>query len=289
MAETNEAGPESDIEVRSFGEDIIVLSCTVAAHLRTPPKLETLTGAAPSPLTSLRTTLQNRSTYLLWAFRRPADRDLVFRAHAGLLGRTMLVEVQQRRRYPPVDFAALISKLEPRSRVSLVSALLGVWSSAFKLRRSQSFVRAMRTVADALAPDAAVVTAETELADGQALFRTQLPEALGDVQAIYLLTPKAVDYIPRRWQLGTEVGGGGRTLHLVARGDLGAAERFLIVGAGGAAIRRPAALKTVPSLPAWWRAHARNGDQIREFIVRALADVSPTARAAALEFQSALR
>ncbi len=123
------------------------------------------------------------------------------------------------------------------------------------------------------------------MADGQALIGTALPEALGDVQAIYLLTPTAVTYAPRRWRLSTEAKRGKRMLHLVGRGDFGTQDRWLIVCANGIAIRRLVARASVPSLAGWWRAHAKTGDHLREFIIRGLADVSAVGRAAALEFQ----
>lgn len=275
----------SACDVRSLGGGVVVIVCETAARLRTSPKLETLTGEAPSPLTTLRLPLANGGTRVLWAFRRPADRDLVFRAFAGVLSQARLVEVRRDEAYPAIDLAAVAGDLETKGRLSLISALFGVWATAFKLRHNQSFVRAAQKMVAEIAPEAASAVIETGLADGHALLKTLLPADLGDVQTIYVVSATGVDHLPRHWQVGEAARRGKRPLHFVGRGDINPADRIVIVGARGMVIRRPVAKPSVPSLAGWWRTRARTGDQLREFIVRALSGTATDGRAAAIEFQ----
>ena len=273
-------------EIRALGGGILVIVSDVRTRLRASPRLETLTGEPPSPMTTLRLPLANGGTRLLWALRPPSsDRPLVLRAFTGVLAAGKLIDIPPGGRFPTIDLAALASGLEPQARVSLVSALLGVWSRVFHLRRNPAFARAVRKLATALAPAPPPATAEARLADDQALFRVELPTGLGEVQAIYAISAKGVDRLPRRWHLG-DARVRGRTFRLIARADLAANDRLVVVGAKGIVIRRPAAGTEARTLAAWWRTQMpASNDRLREFLVRAMAEASPAGRASALEFQ----
>jgi O-antigen biosynthesis protein len=223
---------------------------------------------------------------LLWALRPPAsDRPLVLRAFAGVLSAGKLVDIPPAARFSAVDLAALVLGLEPHARVSLVSALLGVWSSVFHLRRNPAFIRAVRKLTMTIAPTPAPAIIEAGLTAGRTLFRAELPLGLGEVKAIYVVAGKGIEHLPRRWHLGG-ARARSRALRLIAGTDLVADDRLVVVGENGIVIRRPGQARRVRTLSEWWRtqATASNGG-LREFLVRALGDASPAGQASALEFQ----
>jgi O-antigen biosynthesis protein len=277
---------EGVAEIRSLGGGVLVVACDTRVRLRSAARLETLAGAAPAPLTTLRLPLANGGTRVLWAFRPPAsERPLVLRAFAGVLSAGTLIDLQPGARYRAADLSALASELEPEALVSLVSAVLGVWSSVFHLRRDLVFVRAVRRLAETLSPSPANLGVEAEISDGRALHRAIVPAALGEVRAAYVVSSKGIEHLPRCWHLG-EAQQRKRILRLVARGDLASADRIVVVGAGGIAVRRPRRSGSVRTLARWWQARvATASDRLREFVARALADASPSGRAASLEFQ----
>jgi GT2 family glycosyltransferase len=147
-------------------------------------------------------------------------------------------------------------------------------------------------MAVALASSPGVATAVAGLAADRILVRTVLAPALGDVQAIYRVTPKGIDALPHQWHVGPG-DGRERLVHLVAPGKAGESARFVVIGARGIAVRQSAAVATLPALSRWWNGETTRRDDLREFVVRALAagpdanaNVGPdTGHAAALEFQ----
>jgi GT2 family glycosyltransferase len=210
---------------------------------------------------------------------------LVLRAFTGVLSAGKLIDIPPAARFPDVDLAGLVLGLEPQARVSLVSALLGVWSSVFHLRRNPAFIRAMRKLTTTLAPTPAPAIIEAGLTAGRSLIRAELPLGLGEVKAIYVVTGKGIEHLPRRWHVsGAQVR--SRPLRLIAGDDLVANDRLVVIGANGIVIRRPAQAKRVRSLSEWWRSQTRaSNDGLREFLVRALGNASPAGQASALEFQ----
>ncbi|MEJ0011728.1 MAG: glycosyltransferase [Bauldia sp.] len=283
---TVETPADGVVEVRALGGGVLVVACDMGVRLHSAARLETLSGAAPAPLTTLRLPLANGGTRVLWAFRPPAsERPLVLRAFTGVLAAGRLIDLQPGTRYRAADLAALAAGLEPAARISLVSALFGVWSSVFHLRRDPAFLRAIRRLTDTLSPTPATIGIEADIGDGRGLHRTLLPAALGDVRAVYAVSAKGIDHLPQSWHLA-DARQGKRLLRLIAPADLAAADRLIVVGEGGIAVRRPRRAATVRALPQWWQSEVTTAsDRLREFIARALAETSPSGRAASLEFQ----
>jgi GT2 family glycosyltransferase len=282
-----DSSSEGAVEIRALGGGALVVACDVGVRLRSAARIETLTGAAPAPLTTLRLPLASGGTRVLWAFRPAAsERPLVLRAFTGVLSAGRLIDLQPGARHRAADLAALVAGLEPAARMSFISALLGVWSSAFHLRRDAAFVRAVRKLMETLVPAPGTIGVEAEIADGRGLHRTVLPAALGNVRAIYAVSARGIDHLPQCWHLA-DAQKGKRVLRLVAQTGLAATDRLVVVGEGGIAIRRPRRAAAVPPLSRWWQGQvATAGDRLREFIVRALAEASASGRAASLEFQA---
>lgn len=277
---------DSPPDIRALGGGVLVVACDMGVRLRSAARIETLSGAAPAPLTTLRLPLASGGTRVLWAFR-PAvsERPLVLRAFTGVLSAGRLIDLQPGARYRAADLAALAAGVEPAARISLVSALLGVWSSAFHLRRDAAFVRTIRKLMETLSPAPGTIGVEAEMADGRGLYRTTLPAPLGGVRAIYAISARGIEYLPQCWHLG-DARKGRRVLRLAAQVHLGADDRLVIVGEGGVALRRPRRAGAARTLQQWWQGQvATASDRLREFVARALAASSASGRAASLEFQ----
>ncbi|HVY19762.1 MAG TPA: glycosyltransferase [Bauldia sp.] len=283
---TIDSSADGILDVRTLGSGVLVVACDIGTRLRSAARIETLSGAAPAPLTTLRLPLANGGTRVLWAFRPPAsERPLVLRAFTGVLVAGRLIDLQPGARYRPADLAALAAGLEPAARISLVSALLGVWSSVFHLRRDPAFARAIRKLAEALSPSSAITSVEADIGEGRALHRTVLPDALGDVRAIYAVSARGIEHLPRCWHRA-DARQKKRVLRLVGPADFIASDRLVIVGEHGVAIRNPRRAAIVLTLPQWWQLQvATASDRLREFVARAVAEAGPHGHSASLEFQ----
>jgi GT2 family glycosyltransferase len=279
-------------KIWNLGGNVLLVACDVPNRPRAAPRLELADGGSLSPLTSLRLPLARGGTRLLWAFRRPAnnksgDGGTILRAFTGLLAARQ-VAVPAAGAIAPADLAALLADLAPAGRIPFVSGVLGVWSSVFKLRRNQAFVRSVDRMAVALASSPGVATAVAGLAADHILVRTVLAPALGDVQAVYRVTPKGIDALQHQWHIAAGVAR-ERLVHLVAPGKAGESARFIVIGARGIAVRQSTPVRALPALSRWWGGETEKRDGLREFVVRALAAGSETAletrHAAAIEFQ----
>ena len=134
-------------------------------------------------------------TRLLWAFRRPVNHELVMRIVAGALAPPILLERESHRRSPRRSTCPRSPRdLKPGRGASLLAALLGVWSSAFKLRHDRGFAQSVLALLDSVAANPPAATTNARLGASQMLMTTPLAIRLGAVQAIYEIGPAGIEY-----------------------------------------------------------------------------------------------
>src|SRR5690606_6219344 len=98
-------------------------------------------GLSIAPTASLRLTLAEGGTRLLWALRRPAGMPLNISLSASAPGERVDIAIGAQEAVASADAMSLLGGLDAAGRIALLSALLNLWPSLFRLRRSRAYLR----------------------------------------------------------------------------------------------------------------------------------------------------
>jgi GT2 family glycosyltransferase len=274
--------------VSSLGHDVVLIAWDVSQAARFSSPSLTVDAPSVSRLASLRLARSDGGMRLFWVLRRSGSGALDVELSTGPIGIRTHVVVEAEETLPTIDSEALLDGIGGPGRVALVSALFNVWSVMFRLRRSRTFVRAVREVLASVAPNPAPATAVAQAADHLVLLRTSISAEFGKIDAVHALGndgPARILGRPHEVMSGKS---GRQVVHLLAnRNVLPTGETLLVlIGPGGLSVRKVAKPDTaLPSIERWFRERAPAAPSLREHLLVEIAERSAAGRAVALEAQ----
>lgn len=266
--------------------DTLLLSWDTPTRLWEVPRLETIDGAAISPQATLRLPLDGGGTRLLRVIRRPKDAPITLLAEAGTLGRKDEITIDPDGDFEFATASTLLNGVTPAGRLSLVSTLLGMWASLFRLRLSRSYNSFLLDLVAEIVDRPKAAKAVAKLSDEKILLATALPDAFTDIEAVFIVAPtgfKRLTQLPYISQSGPR---GHKLSYMIADTPSTTTGAYLVVtGVRTLAIRHLPDAATLPSLARWWQGKGKSDADLREYIIGALARADMKSSKAAIEFQ----
>ncbi|MFV1849682.1 MAG: glycosyltransferase family 2 protein [Porticoccaceae bacterium] len=266
--------------------DTLLLSWDMPTRLWEVPRLETIDGAAISPQATLRLPLDGGGTRLLRVIRRPKDEPITILAEAGTMGRKDEITIDPDGDFEFASAATLLNGVTPAGRLSLVSTLLGVWASMFRLRLSKSYNSFLLQLVAEIVERPKRAKAVAKLSDDKMLLAAALPDAIHDIEAVFIVAPsgfKRLTQLPHISQTGAR---GQNLAYMIADRPSTPSGAYLVVtGVRTLAVRHLPDVSALPSLARWWQTQGKSDADLREYIISALARSDMKASKAAIEFQ----
>jgi GT2 family glycosyltransferase len=238
-------------------------------------------GEAVVPLSAMKLPDGDGGTRIVWALGRPEGNSETFLIAAGGYGST---SIEYQENAAPQVRAEFLEGLLPAARLSLSAAMLGSWTSLFRLQRNPSFLAALLSLFRP--PETPKAGLEAMFAaGGQCFFELVAPPQFGALKASYLIAAgqmAALKLAPlasrktdrstgtRRFALPTPAGDGAGLLIL----------KF----AHGLLVRRWPGADTFPRMESWWGG-ARREVGLREECLEILNASGALGTAASREFQ----
>ena len=253
---------------------------------RTSTKCTLETSEQLVPLVSLNIPLETGGQRILWAMRTK-DKPISLTLSAGALGPT-----EQAILYPAVELASFdvdraVSDLAAAGHIKLLNNVMGTWRSTFRLSQNQIFASVARELTLALTPEPRQVRFCGQPIDGQHLLETALDPVLGDITTIYAISTNAVTTLSTNFVMGQQPKKGWQSCHLLVESARALPQSFHLVfsGKNGIAVRKLSDNNGQPvDFQKWWA--KRQGDmELREFLVRQLAQIPGAGVATAIDMQ----
>jgi len=266
--------------------DTLLLSWDTPTRLWEVPRLETIDGAAISPQATLRLPLDGGGTRLLRVIRRPKDEPITILAEAGTLGRKDEITIDPDGDFEFANASTLLNGVTPAGRLSLVSTLLGMWASLFRLRLSKSYNSFLLHLVAEIVDRPKQAKAVAKLSGEKILLATALPDAFTDIEAVFIVAPsgfRRLTQLPHISQSGPR---GHKLVYMIADRPSTTTGAYLVVtGVRTLAIRHLPDASTLPSLARWWQTRGKSDADLREYIIGSLARADMKSSKAAIEFQ----
>ncbi len=282
---TDIAGDTGSVSVSRLCADVAVLIWDLPASMRAPTKCTFEAAESLVPLISLNLSLATGGQRFLWAIRT-RDKPTSVTISAGALGPTEKVIL-----YPAIDLDSFdvdraLDGLPVAGHIKLLNNMLGTWRSAFRLSQNQIFSIVIRELVLALTPEPRQVRDCGQPVEGQHLMETALDPELGDVTAIYAISSNSVIALPTKLVTGARTRKGWLPCHLLVESPRPFPPSFHLVfsGKNGLAVRRFAGSEGQVDFPNWW-AKRNNDVELREFLVRQLAQIPGPGHATAIDLQ----
>ncbi|WP_412777482.1 glycosyltransferase [Thalassospira lucentensis] len=273
-------------DVCLLNPDTLMLIWDTPTRLWEVPRLETAAGVAISPQATLRLPLNSGGTRLLRVIRRPKDEPVSFLAEAGTLGRKDEITIEPDGDFEFANASHLIEGVTPSGRLSLVSTLLGMWASMFRLRLSKSYNRFLNHLVSEIVERPQRAQALAKLSDQKMLIAAGLPEAFNGIEAVFIVSPsgfRRLAMLPHTSHHGPR---GQDLVYMIAdRAGTENGAYLVVTGVRTLAIRHLPGTTVLPSLSRWWQARGKSDADLREYIIGALARSDMKASKAAIEFQ----
>jgi GT2 family glycosyltransferase len=266
MTVLRNADPSARLTPRVFalGDGAAVVILDLAG--RATPRLELEGGERLAPLATLRLRRSGGGVRMVWGLRRRSDlRPL--NLYASTLGAPLALAVAGHDNLPEIDGATLIDGIETRDRINLVSALLGVWTGLLRLRGNRAFTELVAGLVAALKLKPQPARLVTALDGRHRVVATLLDGALGEVKAVYRVTPEQSSALAIKPYLRAD----GARLRTFLAGEFAAGDLVVVIGAGGLAIRKVAPEANLLPLRQWWRT-ASADPGLRAWIAGLVAD-----------------
>ncbi len=283
---TDLAGDTESISISRLCADVAVVIWDLPGATRTSTKCTLVTKELPVPLVSLNIPLESGGQRVLWVMRTK-DEPIHLTVSAGALGPT-----EQAILYPAVELASFdvdraVHNLTAAGHIKLLNNILSTWRSTFRLSQNQIFASVAREITLALTPEPRQVRFCGQPIDGQHLLETAVDPDLGDITAIYAITSNAVTVLPIKFVIGSQPKKGWQSCHLLVESARPLPQSFHLVlsGKNGVAVRKLSDNDGQPvEFQKWWG--KRQGDvELREFLVRQLAQVPGAGVATAIDMQ----
>ncbi|MBO6770603.1 MULTISPECIES: glycosyltransferase [unclassified Thalassospira] len=266
--------------------DTLLLSWDTPTRLWEVPKLETIDGAAISPQATLRLPLDGGGTRLLRVIRRPVDEPVTILAEAGTLGRKDEITIDPDGDFEFASASTLLNGVTPAGRLSLVSTLLGMWASLFRLRLSKSYNNFLRQLVAAIVDRPKPAKAVAKLSDEKILLATALPDAFNDIEAVFIVAPSGFRRLTQLPHISRTGPRGQKIAYMIAdRASTETGAYLVVTGMRTLAVRHLPDASGLPSLARWWQKQGKSDADLREYIIGTLARADMKSSKAAIEFQ----
>ncbi|MGN8021100.1 glycosyltransferase family 2 protein [Phyllobacterium sp. 22229] len=284
---TDIAGDTENISISRLCGDVAVVIWDIPGTIRASTKCTLEAPEQLVPLVSLNIPLETGGQRILWAMRTK-DEPVSLTLSAGSLGPTAQTILYPADELASFDVNSAVANLSAAGHIKLLNNVLSTWRSTFRLSQNQIFASAAREIMLALAPEPRPARLCGQPIDGQYLLETAIDPVLGEITTIYAISPSAVTILPTRLVMGTQSKRGGQPCHLLVESlrPLPQSLHLVFSGRNGVAVRR---LSDGDGQPAdfekWWA--KRHGDMdLREFLIREMAQATGPGLATAIDMQT---
>ena len=167
----------------SLCDRVVLIEWRLSGQIDGANSLTGTFGEVVAPLSALKLLDEAGNTRIVWALPRPTEDAAVFLLSVGGGGST---PAEYTASETPTVASDIFDGLTPASRISLSSAILGSWTSLFKLQTNASFVRTVRTLFKA--PPAPKTGIQAMFSSGVGCFvEVAAPQELGELKASHLV------------------------------------------------------------------------------------------------------
>ncbi|MGC0055176.1 glycosyltransferase family 2 protein [Brucella pituitosa] len=267
--------------------DVAVVIWDIPGPARSTTKCTLDMPVQPVPLLSIGIPLESGGVRMFWAMRTGIE-PIELSLSAGSLGPTAQAILYPANELAAFDVHHVVSDLTLPGHIKLLTNILTTWRSTFRLSRNQTFASLVRDLTFALTPEPREAQYCGEPVQGHHLLETAVDPMLGDVSAIYGVTPGSVMVIPPRFVAGKQARNAWQPCHLLVEApqDLPSSLLLILAGQKGVAVRKLAARSPEQTdFAKWWSKWQGNGD-LREFLVRQLGKLSAAGTAVAIDLQT---
>ena len=267
--------------------DVAVVIWDVPGPARSTNKCTLETPVQPVPLLSVGIPLENGGMRMFWAMRTGPE-PIELSLSAGSLGPTAQAILYSANELAAFDVNHVVSDLTLPGHIKLLTNILTTWRSTFRLTRNQAFASLVRELTFALTPEPREAQHCGEPVSGQHLLETAVDPMLGEISAIYGITPGSVMVIPPRFVLGQQGRNAWQACHLLVEApqDLPSSLLLVLSGQKGVAVRKMATRTAEQNdFTKWWSKWQSNG-ALREFLVRQLGKINAAGTAVAIDLQT---
>lgn len=267
--------------------DVAVVIWDVPGPARSTNKCTLETPVQPVPLLSVGIPLENGGMRMFWAMRTGPE-PIELSLSAGSLGPTAQAILYSANELAAFDVNHVVSDLTLPGHIKLLTNILTTWRSTFRLTRNQAFASLVRELTFALTPEPREAQHCGEPVSGHHLLETAVDPMLGEISAIYGITPGSVMVIPPRFALGQQGRNAWQACHLLVEApqDLPSSLLLVLSGQKGVAVRKMATRTAEQNdFTKWWSKWQSNG-ALREFLVRQLGKINAAGTAVAIDLQT---
>ncbi|WP_079213261.1 glycosyltransferase family 2 protein [Brucella pituitosa] len=267
--------------------DVAVVIWDVPGPARSTNKCTLETPVQPVPLLSVGIPLENGGMRMFWAMRTGPE-PIELSLSAGSLGPTAQAILYSANELAAFDVNHVVSDLTLPGHIKLLTNILTTWRSTFRLTRNQAFASLVRELTFALTPEPREAQHCGEPVSGHHLLETAVDPMLGEISAIYGITPGSVMVIPPRFVLGQQGRNAWQACHLLVEApqDLPSSLLLVLNGQKGVAVRKMATRTAEQNdFTKWWSKWQSNG-ALREFLVRQLGKINAAGTAVAIDLQT---
>lgn len=267
--------------------DVAVVIWDVPGPARSTNKCTLETPVQPVPLLSVGIPLENGGMRMFWAMRTGPE-PIELSLSAGSLGPTAQAILYSANELAAFDVNHVVSDLTLPGHIKLLTNILTTWRSTFRLTRNQAFASLVRELTFALTPEPREAQHCGEPVSGHHLLETAVDPVLGEISAIYGITPGSVMVIPPRFVLGQQGRNAWQACHLLVEApqDLPSSLLLVLSGQKGVAVRKMATRTAEQNdFTKWWSKWQSNG-ALREFLVRQLGKINAAGTAVAIDLQT---
>jgi GT2 family glycosyltransferase len=266
---------------------VAVVIWDVPGPARSTNKCTLETPVQPVPLLSVGIPLENGGMRMFWAMRTGPE-PIELSLSAGSLGPTAQAILYPANELAAFDVNHVVSDLTLPGHIKLLTNILTTWRSTFRLTRNQAFASLVRELTFALTPEPREAQHCGEPVSGHHLLETAVDPMLGEISAIYGITPGSVMVIPPRFVLGQQGRNAWQACHLLVEApqDLPSSLLLVLSGQKGVAVRKMATRTAEQNdFTKWWSKWQSNG-ALREFLVRQLGKINAAGTAVAIDLQT---
>lgn len=267
--------------------DVAVVIWDVPGPARSTNKCALETPVQPVPLLSVGIPLENGGKRMFWAMRTGTE-PIELSLSAGSLGPTAQAILYPANELAAFDVNHVVGDLTLPGHIKLLTNILTTWRSTFRLTRNQAFASLVRELTFALTPEPREAQHCGEPVSGHHLLQTAVDPMLGEISAIYGITPGSVMVIPPRFVLGQQGRNAWQACHLLVEApqDLPSSLLLVLSGQKGVAVRKMATRTAEQNdFTKWWSKWQSNG-ALREFLVRQLGKINAAGTAVAIDLQT---
>lgn len=290
MLETLGTYAESSFDAPQFLQltpEVYLVAWDPSHTVNAPPQLEEASGRTFSSLASVRLTLLDGRSRIVWALGVKEPVPLQLKLTAGTVGSGADLAFNPEKGAIAADPFALTNGLSQSACAVLVTTILNTWSGMFRLSRSRSFLgfasKLLHSVNDTPpVADCVACVGETRIVE------TLLNSECTEVSSAVLIGDDGISRLEAEPFNAPYNSGKNRLFVGTVQGAKAPSKSFLVLsGPWGLAIRRIEASGEPRSLNAWWAANTRKLPELRDHLITRFGGKSRETRAAVRDLQLA--